>query len=109
MTVIKRSRANSSGDLVQAIEQFCGLLADQNEDEAVAELNDTVKTLRQAEPGSSEHAKAVKRVVDAFDGDHELSAYILAKPNPEEWSTTEQLSQAATRVLNLARRLTTSR
>ena len=105
MTVIKRNRENSSKDLVQAVEQFTVLLKDQDEDEAIADLASAANAIGRSEPGSDEHRSAVNTIVEAFEGDHELSAYILAKPNADEWTTTEQLSSAATRVLNLARRL----
>lgn len=105
MTIIKRDRRSSSEDLVGAIDQFCTLLAAQNEDEAIAALVEAAQTLKQAEPASAEHRAAISAIVDAFEGEHELSAYILENADPNKWDEPEQLSQAATRVLTLARRL----
>ncbi len=105
MTVIKRDRSSSSKDLVGAIDALVGLLETQGEEDAIAALKDAAKLLKKHVPGSAEHSTAVKAVVDAFEGDHELSSYILAKPDTSQWTETEELSLQSTRVLNLAKRL----
>jgi hypothetical protein len=106
MTVIKRDRSSSAKDLLEAIEKFIDLLSAQNEDEAIEALEKALQELKNAQVGSPQHNKAVGTIVDAFD-EHELSAYIIEKPNPAEWTEADELSLAATRVLNLAKRLRT--
>lgn len=105
MTVIKRDRNASGKDLIEAIEKFTELLEGQSEDEAIAALLSASQKLKTEKTGSGEHKSAVKEIIDAFEGDHELSAYILEKVDPTSWTESDQLSVAATRVLNLARRL----
>ncbi len=103
--VIKRDKKDSSSDLVKAIKLFVTLLKEQKEDDAVAALTQAAEILEKAKPGDVSHGKAVESVREAFEGDLELSSYILDKPNPESWELPEQLSQAGSRVLHLARRL----
>jgi len=105
MTVIKRDKQTSSRDLVRALDEFIQLLKEQSEDDAVDTLKQASRALNDSQPGSEEHRVAVSTVIDAFDGDHELNAYILEKSNPQEWDISQQLSQAGSRVLSLARRL----
>lgn len=105
MSVIKRDRSSSSKDLVDALEKFALLLKEQSEDDAVAALLEAAQVLRTATLGTPSHQKAVSAVLNAFEDDHELNAYIIEKPNTTEWTEADELSQSATRVLNLARRL----
>jgi hypothetical protein len=105
MTVIKRDRNASGKDLIEAIEKFSDLLETQSEDDAIADLRSAGQKLKSSQPGSTGHKDAVKTIIDAFEGDHELSAYILEKVDPSSWTESDELSVAATRVLNLARRL----
>lgn len=104
MTVIKRNQANTQSDLLQAIDRLCLLLIDQKEDEAVAELRDAAKDLKQSQSGSKEQRAAVRRIIDAFEGDHELIAYTHQRES-DQWTEVEELSQASSRVLSLARRM----
>ena len=105
MTVIKRDRKESSADLVVAIEKLIPMLEDQDEDDAVKDLREAGNQLRSAAPGSGDHKAAVSRIIDAFEGDHELIAYTYQRPNSTDWSEAEELSIASSRVLNLARRM----
>ena len=105
MTVIKRDRTDSNRDLINAIAELVTLLKDQKEDDACADLQEASSQLSKASPASPEHKAAISKIVDAFEGDHELNAYILEKPDADSWTIVEQLSQASARVLSLARRL----
>ena len=105
MTVIKRDKSASSKDLTKAIEELVDLLADQDEQDAIDALKAAVKKMQSAQPGTPDHKEAVNAIVDAFEGEHELNGYVLAHANADEWNIAQQLSQASSRVLNLARRL----
>jgi hypothetical protein len=104
MTVIKRDRRSTSQDLINAVDKLCDLLYDQKETEAIADLQHAVSQLKEAESGSQEQRKAVGRIVDAFEGDHELIAYTHQREG-NQWTEVEELSQASSRVLSLARRM----
>lgn len=104
MTVIKRDKKTSTTDLVEAIKQLNVLLKDQREDDAVEALNKASDKLQSAAAGSKEHKEAVKEIIDAFEGEHELMAYTYQRENSTEWSEADELSQVSSRVLSLARR-----
>lgn len=104
MTVIKRNRQSTSHDLIQALEKLCPLLADQSEDDAVADLNKAADMLRNSKGDAQVEKKAVRLIVDAFEGDHELNAYTLHRES-KEWTEVEELANASSRVLSLARRM----
>jgi hypothetical protein len=106
MTVIKRSRQDSTADLVSAIETLVLLLKDQKEGEAAAELAEAAEALKDAKPQSTEHKAAVARVIEAFEGDHELIAYTFQRENSgHQWTEVEELCHASARVISLARRM----
>ena len=106
MSVIKRDKSASSQDLVQAIEKFIPLLKNQGEDEACDDLKAAAEALRQAKAGSPEHGAAVAAILEAFEGDHELVSYTFQRKHaPGEWTEAEELSEASSRVLSLARRM----
>ncbi len=104
MTVIKRSRANTSQDLVAAIERLCPLLENQKEFDAVSDLKAAANILGKAKEGSKEQKAAVNSIIEAFEGDHELMAYTHQR-DTDQWTEVEELSQQSSRVINLARRL----
>lgn len=103
--IIKRDRKTSAADLIAAIDELNPLLADQDEDEAVIHLKKASSTLKSTEIGSSDYRAAVDAVIDAFEGDLELSAYTHARKDSKEWTAAEELTVASCRVLNLARRM----
>ncbi|MEY4631590.1 MAG: hypothetical protein RIQ81_1710 [Pseudomonadota bacterium] len=105
MTIIKRDRKNSSADLIVAIEKLIPLLRDQHEEEAIEDLQKAQEMLNRNAPGSDAHQEAVRLVVDAFEGDHELSAYTHQRAGATDWTEFEELSLASNRVLSLARRM----
>lgn len=105
MTVIKRSRQDSSSDLVQAIEELIPYLKDQKENEAAEALAQAKDALKKAKAGTPAHKDAVASVIDAFEGDHELISYTYQRDNGGQWTEVEELSQASARVLSLARRM----
>lgn len=103
--VIKRDRKESAADLVSAIDGLTPLLEDQEEDDAVAHLKKVSVILKNAALGSPDFKQAVDDVIDAFEGDLELSAYTHARKESKEWTAAEELTIASCRVLNLARRI----
>lgn len=105
MTVIKRSRQDSSSDLVSAIVELIPYLKDQKEADAAASLAEAAEALRTAKAGSEPHKAAIAQVIDAFEGEHELMAYTFQRDNGGQWTEIEELSQASSRVLSLARRM----
>jgi hypothetical protein len=106
MTVIKRSRNDSTSDLIAAIDTLVPLLRDQKEGEAADALADAASALRDAKPASAEHKEAIAAIVDAFEGDHELIAYTFQREDSAgKWTEVEELAHASARVLSLARRI----
>jgi pantothenate synthetase len=103
--VIKRDRKDSAVDLIRAIDDLNPLLAEQGEHDAVAHLQKASATLKNAALGSVDYVKAVEDVIDAFEGDLELSAYTMARKDSKEWTAAEELTVASCRVLNLAHRM----
>lgn len=106
MAVVKRDKSASTGDLIRAIDKLIPLLQDQKEDEASATLAAAAKSLGGAAPGTKDHKDAIESIIDAFEGDCELIAYTFQRQgNDTEWTEADQLSQASSRVLTLARRM----
>jgi hypothetical protein len=106
MTVIKRDRKTSSADLISAIDTLVPLLESQDEVDACKALNIATNILKSAEPGSKQHQLAIEAIIDAFEGEHELMAYTHQRKTPAgEWTEAEELSNASSRVLSLARRM----
>jgi hypothetical protein len=103
--IIKRERKDSAQDLVSAIDDLAPLLAEQGEHDAVAHLKSASASLKKSQIGTDAYQKAVESVLDAFDGDLELSAYTHARKDSKEWTAAEELTVASCRVLNLARRM----
>jgi len=104
MTVIKRDKSASGADLMKALDQFIVLLRNQKEEDAANDLAAARETLATVEIGSVEHKAAIRIVIDAFEGDHELMAYTHARDSGGQWTEAEELSLASTRVLSLAKR-----
>jgi hypothetical protein len=105
MTVLKRDRSESKTDLVAALEDLIPLLEDEGEEAAAADLKTAAAALRAAAAGSAEEKKSIEQVIDAFEGDHELMAYTHKREgNVSQWTIAEQLFNASTRVISLARR-----
>lgn len=102
--VIKRSPEASLKDLVKAIDTFMPHLNDLGEAEAAQDLNAIKSRLALLNVSSPELQQEIAAVIDTFEGDHELSAYIINRKS-DEWSEKDLISQAAARVLNLSRRL----
>ena len=103
--IIKRERKDSAADLVSAIDELNPLLAEQGEHDAVAHLKKASGVLKKSAIGTDDYKKAVDDVIDAFEGDLELSAYTHARKDSKEWTAAEELTVASCRVLNLARRM----
>lgn len=104
MTVIKRDRNSTNTDLIIAIEKLTGYLLKQDEDDAVNALNEATGLLRRHQPGTAEHRRAIDLIIDAFEGEHELMAYTFQR-DTKEWTEVEELSNASSRVISLARRM----
>lgn len=104
MTVIKRNKQDSAGDLVAAIEKLNHLLEPQGEEEAIAILRQAAGDLKKNPVGSQKQKDAIDSIIDVFEGEQELMAYTMQR-NSTEWTEAEELSQASSRVLTLARRM----
>ena len=91
-------------DLLEALNPLIELLETQDETEAAADLRVAADTLKDCKPQTPEMTAAVNQIIAAFEGDHELLAYTLQREG-EQWTEAEELSQASSRVLSLARRL----
>jgi hypothetical protein len=104
MTVIKKNPSTTRDDLLKAISKLVDLLKTQSEDDAIDYLNEAAEQLKTAAVNSAESREAVKKIIDAFEGDHELMAYTHQREG-DQWSEAEELSQASSRVISLARRM----
>ncbi|WP_132314554.1 hypothetical protein [Pseudobacteriovorax antillogorgiicola] len=84
---------------MQAIDKLCLLLEGQGEHEAIVDLNKAKDLLK-----TNDQKAAIAIIIDAFEGDHELMAYTMQREG-QQWTEVEELSQASSRVLSLARRI----
>ena len=105
MTVIKRKKTASNAQLITAMHRLCYLLEAQDEDEAIQDLKKAMDVLEKSLPGSQEHGAALKDILDAFEGEHELSAYTMRRESMEGWSDSEELYLSSLEVLNYVKRL----
>lgn len=104
--VKKKNRMTSAQDLIQALQRFIELLVNQHEDDAVADLRSASQMIQENQPSSEEFGAGIKKILDAFDGEHELQAYTLRREKEEsQWTEAEELYLTSANVLNLARRL----
>jgi len=109
MAIIKRSRTDSTSDLIAAIRILVPLLQDQKENDAAKALEEASLLLGKGAPGDDQHRKAVSMIVDAFEGEHELISYTYHREGSAgQWTEVEQLAEASSRVISLARRMQTS-
>ena len=106
MTVIKRDKNATNADLQAALTKLILLLKDQKEDEAVAVLGESLDELSRSSAGSAGQKHAAETIVEAFHGDLELISYTIQRDSSHDaWTEVEELSQASSRVLSLARRI----
>ena len=106
MTVMKRSKTDSSSDLLEALAELIPLLKDQKEFEAADDLESIRTMLRDLKPGSDDYKGTIAKLVDAFEGEHELMAYTFQREGSEgKWTAVEQLSFYSSRVISLAKRM----
>ncbi|MGE0171466.1 MAG: hypothetical protein AB7T49_01725 [Oligoflexales bacterium] len=104
MSVIKKNPSTTRDDLLKAIAKLVDLLKHQDEDDAIEYLEAAATQLKTAPVNSAGSREAVKKVIDAFEGDHELMAYTMQRET-DQWTEAEELSQASSRVISLARRM----
>ena len=106
-SVLKKTKQSSVNDLVTALDKFMDLLKGQKELDAVADLKIVSADLQKYQPDDNEFQSAIKLLLEAYDGDHELRAYTLRrKKADDDWTEAEDLYLASIEVLNLANRLT---
>jgi chaperonin GroEL (HSP60 family) len=105
MAVIKRGKKETVAELVKSIDQLVRLLRNQNEDDAIRDLNRAAATLATSDLQSDQFAEALALVVDCFEGEHDLAVYTAPKRNQEEWTEADELGLASSKVLSLARRI----
>ena len=104
--VIKKNKQNSVHDLRKTLLNLIELLEGQDEQEAIADLKIALDDLAAHPQGSREYVAALNLIKEAFDGEHQLSAYTFPRKNREgQWGDVEELYLASTRVINLVRRL----
>ncbi len=103
--MMKKTSSSHLSELVQAIPEFCVLLeGEKGEQEAIAELKSICTELQATDDDKIQ--SQLKRLFDAFEGDHELIAYTLYKSKGDgEWTRADHLLNLSSRVLNLANRL----
>lgn len=99
MTVIKRDRNETASSLMIAIDKLCILLQGQDEQDAIQDLQKAIHLLKQ-----KDEKAAIDLIINAFEDEHELMAYTLQREG-QQWTEVEELSQASSRVLSLARRM----
>lgn len=102
MVIVKKRKKSSSIDqLKKTVIQFIELLETQNETEAVADLKTILPCLKEG-ASKEELTKALDLIQDAFEGEHELSAYTHARKGAEgSWTIADELYVASTSVLSL--------
>ncbi|NRA64311.1 MAG: hypothetical protein HRU19_07475 [Pseudobacteriovorax sp.] len=108
MAIIKRNRSSTTQALVEAMQKLCILLASQDDDEAIEQLQAAAEVLKKPNGTEDDLKAAIDSVIDAFEGDHELIAYTHQRDS-KQWTEIEELSQASSRVLTLARRIRPNR
>lgn len=107
MAVIKKKTPKSStNDLVIALDKLIILLEGQSEDEAAADLTRIQKQLQQVQPATQAFKQELEKIIDAFQGEHELESYTIRRESSgDQWTEAEELYIASTTVWNLANRL----
>ncbi len=104
--VLKKTKQNSAGDLVSALNKFIALLEQQNEHDAIRDLQSAVGSLETSLPDSDAFQSALQLVLEAYEGDHELKAYTLRRQKQDDnWTEAEELYLASIEVLNIVKRL----
>jgi tRNA U38,U39,U40 pseudouridine synthase TruA len=104
--VIKKNKQNSVNDLRKSLNKLIVLLEEQDEDAAAADLKLALQAIESSPEGSPKFVEALKQIADAYEGEHDLAAYTLARNNRQgQWGDVEELYLASTGVLNLVRRL----
>ena len=94
---------DSLKNLINQLEKFINLLDNLKESEAAQELREVLQGLRKSPVGKA--LPYLERIIEAFEGDHELIAYTFRSKRSEgEWTDAEELYIVSTRVLNLTRR-----
>ncbi len=105
-SVLKKTRKNSVTDLVAALHKFVHLLEGQKEFDAIKDLKLVSADIQKHQPEAEEFQAAIRLLLEAYDGEHELKAYTLRRQKPDnEWTTADDLYLASIEVLNLANRL----
>ena len=106
-SVLKKTKQTSVNDLLTALDKFMDLLKGQKEFDAVEDLQIVSADLKKYQPDEKEFQSALKNLLEAYDGDHELRAYTLRrKKADDDWTEAEDLYLASIDVLNLTNRLT---
>ena len=104
--VIKKTRENSLQDLLNALKKFAYLLEEQGEKSAAEDLRLASADLQKYQPDSLEFDAAINRILEAYEGEHELQAYTLRRQSKEsKWTEAEELYLVSINVFNIAKRL----
>ncbi len=106
MSVIVRGKKDSLKELSNSMETFIPLIQSQGENEAAVDLLKILEDLKKIPSIDSPQLRpALKSLIDAFEGEHELMAYTHQRKNAGEWSEADELSLVSLRVLNLTRQM----
>ena len=108
MTVIKkRSRKDGINQLVIKTKAFVECLKDQRDYEAAADLEIAVKDLERFDGDSLEAHAAIRLILEAFEGEHELVSYTYAPKQSAGgvWDERQELFLLATTVRQLVKHL----
>ena len=105
VTTTRRKREHSYTDLQKSIGRFVSLLQTEGEEEACVDLAQLSKALE--EDSSEDHRAAIaQKILDCFDGEHELFVYTLPRKGGEAaWERSDELFVVSTSVRNLAKRI----
>ena len=104
--VRKRTLEYSQHRLCISMRRFIELLEEQNETEAVIDLKASLSRLEEHSDNSDEIRLALETILKAFDGEHELSSYMLeSKKASSTWGAKEELYLASTEVFATIKRM----
>ena len=105
MTVIKRKKNNNKQSACVCGKKTKLFVRITKEDEAIEVLTKAAGVLENTELGSEEHKAALLEILNAFEGELELSVYTLRRENSQNWTDSDNLYLSSVEVLNFVKRL----
>ncbi|MDD9949950.1 MAG: hypothetical protein OXT67_00120 [Zetaproteobacteria bacterium] len=107
MQTIRRKKQDSLQTLKPLLLEFAQLVAGEGEEQAAQELEGIARLI----PGSKASEKSTcvsqicARLQEAFEGEHELNAYLFRRDDFSQWSKQEDLYLSASKIWALCQRL----